>query len=105
VVRSGRPRTGDVRLSGTTVPARDARALKRAAEEDGTTVPEQVRRAISSYIRARVPQRARKATSPCPAVLMLRGGYFQCDQPTVPHDGLAHSSRAAEAIWVEKPPD
>lgn len=39
----------------------------------------------------------------CPAVLILKGEGFPCDWPSVDatgrHDGWAHSSRSAEAIW------
>ncbi|PIJ36765.1 hypothetical protein BMW24_003625 [Mycobacterium heckeshornense] len=37
---------------------------------------------------------------PCPAALNIKGEHFGCDLPA-PHDGLAHSSKAAQAIWVD----
>ncbi|KMV23360.1 hypothetical protein [Mycobacterium heckeshornense] len=37
---------------------------------------------------------------PCPAALNIKGEQFGCDLPA-PHDGLAHSSKAAQAIWVD----
>lgn len=38
----------------------------------------------------------------CPASLNIKGEHFPCDQ-LANHPGLAHSSRAAEAIWHEDP--
>lgn len=35
----------------------------------------------------------------CPAALNIRGEHFGCDMEAWPHDGWAHSSKAAEAIW------
>lgn len=34
----------------------------------------------------------------CPGVLNIKGQNFNCDLAS-PHDGWAHSSKAAEAIW------
>lgn len=58
--RSGRPKSGDVRLPGPVVPAEDAEALAQAAAEDGTTVPEQQRRAIRHYLAARARRKKRE---------------------------------------------
>ena len=47
------------------------------------------------------PGHARSQHKPeCPSVLMLKGEAFPCDL-AVPHDGWAHSSTKAEAIWGE----
>ena len=35
----------------------------------------------------------------CPAALDIKGEHYPCDSPA-PHDGWAHSNRAAEAIWA-----
>jgi hypothetical protein len=41
--------------------------------------------------------RSQHATQ-CTSALVIRGEHFPCDLVT-PHDGWAHSSKAAEAIW------
>lgn len=37
--------------------------------------------------------------STCPAALNIEGEHFDCDLDA-PHEPLAHSSRAAQAIWT-----
>lgn len=40
----------------------------------------------------------------CPAALNIQGEHFDCDWPTDAngrHDGWAHASRAAQAIWID----
>ena len=39
------------------------------------------------------------STAVCTAALNIKGEHFACDNPQ-PHDGWAHSNRAAEAIWA-----
>jgi hypothetical protein len=42
------------------VPAEDAEAIAQAAAEDGTSVPEQQRRAIRHYLAARARRRKKE---------------------------------------------